>query len=89
MWGKVLLLLIPLAFIISGGIFIEQQKKTPDAEKKLLGYTFVSAGVASFLLMTIILVYSHILNNKNESLKYCNTGFDVIGALGHPNTQHH
>lgn len=81
MWGKVLLLLIPISFIVAGSVFFEQQKTTPDAQKKLLGTTFVSGGVVSFLLILVILVYSHMLNSKVEALKYCNTGFDVLGTM--------
>ena len=62
MWGQVLLLVIPLAFVIAGLIILEQQKKVPDADKKVLGACLTTGGAVGLLFTIVILIYAYQFN---------------------------
>lgn len=83
-WGKILAVLICSGLIIGGGIMldIEKKKTTPNCDNKVIGTALVTSGSVALFFAVILMIYNHMLDTRNNSLKYCNTGFDVLRYNG-------
>ncbi len=61
---------------------IEKKKTVPNCDNKVIGTALVTSGSVAFIFAVILMIYNHMLDTRNKSLKYCNTGFDVLKTQG-------
>lgn len=83
-WGKILAVFICVGLITGGGIVLDLEKKktTPNCNNKLIGTALVSTGSVALFFAFILMIYNQMLDSRNQKLKYCNTGFDVLRNTG-------
>lgn len=80
-WGKILAILLCAGLITAGAVMVDiENKKTTgqDCDKKVIGTSLVTTGTVGLFFAIVLMIYNHILDNRNKTLKYCNTGFDVL-----------